>query len=74
MKLNKNEYLGPVILERINHVREDIIEIKNHLEKLNNQTFKNSEFRIRQNTINKLIVGFVSVFGVTMIGMVIKLI
>jgi len=74
MKVSKEDYLGPIILERINHVREDITEIKNHLEKLNNQTFKNTAFRIKQNTSNKMIVGFFSVFGVTLIGMFIKLI
>jgi|ETNvirnome_2_300_1030623.scaffolds.fasta_scaffold02922_5 hypothetical protein len=74
MKVSKEDYLGPIILERINHVRDDITEIKNHLEKLNNQTFKNTAFRIKQNTSNKMIVGFFSIFGVSLITILIKII
>ncbi len=74
MKVNNPEYLGPVILERVDHIREDLSEIKAHLTKLNNQTFKNTEHRIKQSTTNRMVIGFISIFGVTILGMVIKII
>lgn len=63
-----------LLLERIDHVKSDIGDVKDHLEKLNNQTFKNTTFRIKQNTSNKMIVGFFSVFGVSLVTILIKVI
>jgi len=63
-----------LLLERIDHVKSDIGEVKDHLDKLNNQTFKNTAFRIKQNTSNKMIFGFFSVFGVSLVTILIKII
>ena len=63
-----------LLLERIDNVKSDIGEVKDHLDKLNNQTFKNTEHRIKQNTMNKMIVGFFSVFGATIVTILIKII
>jgi hypothetical protein len=68
------EVSNEVLLERLNHIKDDISEIKNHLNKLNNQTFKNTAHRIKQSNTNRLIAGFVSIFGVTLVGILMKII
>ena len=63
-----------LLLERIDNIKSDIGEIKDHLAKLNNQTFKNTAFRIKQNTMNKMMIGFFSVFGLSIATILIKII
>jgi len=62
-----------ILLERITHIQEDITDIKEHLKQLNGQTANNSEFRIKQTTVNKMFYSFIAIFGVSILTVVIKI-
>mgnify|MGYP006400593911 FL=1 len=63
-----------ILLERITHIQEDITDIKEHLKQLNRQTAKNSEFRIKQQTVNRMFYSFIAIFGVSIFTMIVKVI
>jgi|3_EtaG_2_1085321.scaffolds.fasta_scaffold04780_3 hypothetical protein len=63
-----------ILLERMSHIQEDITDIKDHLKQLNGQTLNNSEFRIRQTTVNKMFYSFIALFGVSIVTLVAKVI
>jgi len=63
-----------VLLEKIIHIHEDIQEVKVELTNLNGKVIKNSEFRIRQTTLNKMLWAVISTSGISIIAIVTKLV
>ena len=62
-----------VLLEKINNIGTDIAEVKQHMRKMNGQVAKNTEHRIQQTTINKIVYLLVTTSSVGLVGIVNKI-
>jgi hypothetical protein len=62
-----------VLLEKINNIGTDIAEVKQHMRKMNGQVAKNTEHRIQQTTINKIVYLLVTTSSVGLVGVVNKI-
>jgi len=62
-----------VLLEKINNIGTDINEMKEHMSKINGQVAKNTEHRIQQTTINKIVYLLVTTSSVGLVGIVNKI-
>jgi len=62
-----------VLLEKINNIGTDISEMKEHMSKINGQVAKNTEHRIQQTTINKIVYLLITTSSVGLVGIVNKI-
>jgi hypothetical protein len=62
-----------VLLEKINNIGTDIAEVKQHMRKMNGQVAKNTEHRIQQTTINKIVYLLITTSSVGLVGVVNKI-
>ena len=62
-----------VLLEKINNIGTDINEMKEHMSKINGQVAKNTEHRIQQTTINKIVYLLITTSSVGLVGIVNKI-
>ena len=62
-----------VLLEKITNIGSDISEMKEHMAKINGQVAKNTEHRIQQTTINKIVYLLITTSSVGLVGVVNKI-
>lgn len=62
-----------VLLEKITNIGSDISEMKEHMSKINGQVAKNTEHRIQQTTINKIVYLLITTSSVGLVGIVNKI-
>ena len=65
----RKKHNDDVILEKLDHIKESVEEIKNNLVKLNGTVKQNTGFRHQQKIINVII----GAIGVSVLGVVLKL-